>query len=125
MTAPAPQCQPSNADLVERLRREGADAFNQKYSLGMFKLCAEAADRIEELEAATSQSCCEITSLKRQAERAHEAWLAAERRIEELEIALDKIVAMDPKGIRADDLGRAVRIAAEVIHGVARGSGES
>lgn len=37
------------SDLVERLRREGADAFHKHYSLGMWKLCAEAADEIERL----------------------------------------------------------------------------
>ena len=42
-------------DLVERLRHEGVDAFQQKYSLGMFKLCGEAADRIEALEAVLAQ----------------------------------------------------------------------
>jgi hypothetical protein len=39
------------SDLIERLRTEGKDAFHQKYSLGMFKLCDEAATRIEMLEA--------------------------------------------------------------------------
>lgn len=33
---------------------------------------------------------------------------AAEQR---LQTALEQIVAMDPKGVRADDLGQAVRIA--------------
>jgi hypothetical protein len=37
--------------------------------------------------------------------------LDAAEEIERLRAALDQIVAMDPKGIRADDLGRAVRIA--------------
>jgi hypothetical protein len=31
--------------------------------------------------------------------------------------ALEKIAAMDPKGIRADDLGRAARIASEAAPG--------
>lgn len=31
--------------------------------------------------------------------------------------AMEKIAAMDPKGIRADDLGRAARIASECING--------
>lgn len=35
--------------------------------------------------------------------------------IERLRAALDKIEAMDPRGIRADDLGRAARIAHEAI----------
>lgn len=39
-------------DLVRRLRDQGKDAFAKHYSLGMFKLCTEAADRIEELEEA-------------------------------------------------------------------------
>jgi hypothetical protein len=38
--------------------------------------------------------------------------------IERLREVLEKIAAMDPKGIRADDLGRAARIAAEGIRGV-------
>lgn len=32
-----------------------------------------------------------------------------------LTFALEKIAAMDPKGIRADDLGRAARIAREAL----------
>lgn len=36
-----------DAELVTRLRAEGADAFHKHYSLGMFKICAEAADMIE------------------------------------------------------------------------------
>lgn len=35
------------SDIVERLRDQGKDAFAKHYSLGMFKLCAEAADEIE------------------------------------------------------------------------------
>jgi len=42
----------SMSDLVERLRAQGKDAFAKHYSLGMFKLCDEAADHIETLEAA-------------------------------------------------------------------------
>ena len=38
-------------DLKERLRAQGREAFSQHYSLGMFKLCDEAAERIEALEA--------------------------------------------------------------------------
>ena len=38
-------------DLKERLRAQGKDAFAKQYSLGMFKLCDEAAERIEALEA--------------------------------------------------------------------------
>lgn len=37
------------SDIVERLRAQGADAFAKHYSLGMWKLCAEAADEIERL----------------------------------------------------------------------------
>jgi len=40
------------SDLVRRLRDQGKDAFAKQYSLGMFKLCDEAADRIEALESA-------------------------------------------------------------------------
>lgn len=39
----------STAELVARLRREGESAFHKKYSLGMWKLCADAADEIERL----------------------------------------------------------------------------
>ncbi len=56
----------SQPSIVERLRR-GAKFATDDLRLDLM----DAADRIEELE--------------RQAERAHEAWLAAERRIEELE----------------------------------------
>jgi hypothetical protein len=45
--------------LVERLRREGGDAFRQHYSLGMWRLCAEAADRIEEMERRIAALCGE------------------------------------------------------------------
>ena len=31
------------SDLIERLEIQGADAFHKHYSLGMWKLCAEAA----------------------------------------------------------------------------------
>jgi hypothetical protein len=37
------------SDIVERLREQGKDAFARQYSLGMFKLCTEAADEIERL----------------------------------------------------------------------------
>lgn len=37
------------SDLIKRLRDQGKDAFSRQYSLGMFKLCAEAADEIEKL----------------------------------------------------------------------------
>jgi hypothetical protein len=36
--------------------------------------------------------------------------------------ALEQIAAMDPKSIRADDLGRAARIAHEAIRSVVGGS---
>lgn len=45
-------------------------------------------------------------------------------RDEALEEALQNIAAMDPKGIRADDLGRAARFAAEAIAAVVGGAGE-
>jgi hypothetical protein len=38
-------------DIVDRLREQGADAFRRHYSLGMWRLCAEAADEIEQLRA--------------------------------------------------------------------------
>lgn len=38
-------------DIIERLRREGTDAFHKRYSLGMWKLCMEAANEIERLQA--------------------------------------------------------------------------
>jgi hypothetical protein len=37
-------------DIIDRLRSEGKDAFTKQYSLGMYKLCDEAANRIERLE---------------------------------------------------------------------------
>lgn len=39
-------------DLIERLRDQGKDAFAKQYSLGMWKLCEEAASAIERLRAA-------------------------------------------------------------------------
>jgi hypothetical protein len=36
----------------------------------------------------------------------------------ELVAALEEIAAMDPKGVRADDLGRAARIAREALGSV-------
>lgn len=39
-------------DIVQRLREQGKDAFATHYSLGMFKLCVEAADEIERLRKA-------------------------------------------------------------------------
>jgi hypothetical protein len=39
-------------DIVKRLRDQGKDAFARHYSLGVFKLCDEAATEIERLRAA-------------------------------------------------------------------------
>lgn len=36
-------------DIVKRLRDQGRDAFAKQYSLGMWQLCADAADEIERL----------------------------------------------------------------------------
>jgi len=36
-------------DIVLRLRREGENAFRKHHSLGMHKLCSEAADEIARL----------------------------------------------------------------------------
>jgi hypothetical protein len=41
----------AQADIVARLQREGQDAFTKHYSLGMWKLCEEAADEILKLRA--------------------------------------------------------------------------
>lgn len=38
------------SDIVKRLRDQGNDAFAKHYSLGMFKLCTEAAEQIEWLQ---------------------------------------------------------------------------
>lgn len=43
-------------DLVARLRREGESAFHKHYSLGMWKLCAEAADEIDRLNRKLDQA---------------------------------------------------------------------
>lgn len=40
------------SDIVTRLRDQGKDAFAKHYSLGMFKLCDEAASEIERLRKA-------------------------------------------------------------------------
>ena len=85
--------------LTQRLRREGADAFQQKYSLGMFKLCAEAADRIEALEfeveherynvEKTAQEAAKrIKVLEAALKEAGEMWVRKDNRIEALEAAL-------------------------------------
>lgn len=42
--------------LIERLQREGSDAFHKHYSLGMFNLCDEAAQAILELLVAVSDA---------------------------------------------------------------------
>lgn len=39
-------------DIVQRLRQEGEDAMRKHLSLGMHKLCEEAADEIERLRKA-------------------------------------------------------------------------
>ncbi len=67
----------SQPSIVEQLRTlaELLHPDNTDSDAGFHLVCDAAADRIEELE--------------RQAERAHEAWLAAERRIEELETHLE------------------------------------
>jgi len=44
------------SDIVERLRDQGRDAFARHYSLGMFKLCDEAAAEIERLRAQLAAS---------------------------------------------------------------------
>jgi hypothetical protein len=38
-------------DIIDSLRAQGADAFAKHYSLGTFKLCADAADEIERARA--------------------------------------------------------------------------
>ena len=38
-------------DLVKILRGQGKDAFAKHYSLGMYKICVDAADEIERLRA--------------------------------------------------------------------------
>lgn len=45
-------------DIVTRLRDQGRDAFARHYSLGMFKLCADAADEIERLRASCGEGGC-------------------------------------------------------------------
>ena len=88
--------------LTQRLRREGADAFQQKYSLGMFKLCAEAADRIAALEfeveherynvEKTAQEAAKrIKVLEAALKEAGEMWIRKDNRIEALETALREI----------------------------------
>lgn len=44
-------------DIVERLRDQGRDAFARHYSLGMFKLCDEAASEIERLREILKTAC--------------------------------------------------------------------
>jgi hypothetical protein len=86
-------------DLVERLRHEGVDAFQQKYSLGMFKLCGEAADRIEALEKLYAESRQELMKWIRndpadaEIERLH-------ARIEALEADVDRFVGQRDKALK-------------------------
>lgn len=47
-------------DIVQRLRDQGKDAFAKHYSLGMFKLCDEAATEIEHLRLEHKHACQEI-----------------------------------------------------------------
>ena len=60
------------SDIVERLRDQGRDAFARHYSLGMFKLCDEAAAEIERLRA---QLAAPADAL----ERAAAAWVLLSR----------------------------------------------
>jgi hypothetical protein len=43
-------------DILERLRAEGEDAMRKHLSMGMWKLCAEAAAEIERLRAQTNNA---------------------------------------------------------------------
>jgi hypothetical protein len=59
-----------------------------------------------------------MTEIERLQDAKRRALAIADERAKEnvqLRSALEKIAAMDPKGIRADDLGRAARIAREAI----------
>lgn len=47
-----------DVDIVMRLRAEGEDAMRRHYSLGMWKLCAEAADEIERLRGSIPTGTC-------------------------------------------------------------------
>jgi hypothetical protein len=49
------------SDIVERLRDQGKDAFAKHYSLGMFKLCDEAAQEIERLRAELKRANYEVS----------------------------------------------------------------
>lgn len=44
------------SDIVERLRAEGADAMSKHLSMGMWKLCDEAAAEITRLRAALDEA---------------------------------------------------------------------
>jgi hypothetical protein len=67
-----------NAELIARLRREGEYAFAKHYSLGMWKLCAEAADALAALQA-------DRDYYQRMAAEVSWDYGAAEARIAELE----------------------------------------
>jgi hypothetical protein len=51
-------------DIVVRLREQGKDAFAKQYSLGMFKLCDEAATEIERLRIVTQEWVDEYVALR-------------------------------------------------------------
>lgn len=57
------------SDIAQRLRDQGTDAFAKHYSLGMFKLCAEAADEIDLLREALRLCKQDLTTAFRHVER--------------------------------------------------------
>jgi hypothetical protein len=54
----------TDIDLVATLRREGGDAFAKHYSLGMWKLCADAADEIDSLRLERDALLAALTRLE-------------------------------------------------------------
>ena len=87
------------SNLIIRL-----NAFGSDDPFEIAHICQEAAARIEALEATMTAAAAQIN-----ANTAHIN--AAADRIEVLEEALKQIADLDPKAVRADDLGRAARIA--------------
>ena len=54
----------TRADLVKRLRAEGDSALRKHLSMGMAKLCAEAADALETCERKCAEQAHEINTMK-------------------------------------------------------------
>ena len=104
------------SDIVTRLRAEGENAMRQHLSLGMHKLCAEAADEIARLRSylgsgGENKLQVEFTEMRSLAEVRTTQRDAAEAQVRELSAALRPFAEMARKadlhgalGIRVESL---------------------